>query len=392
VDEDPRVRILRVIARMNMGGPAYHVSLLSGLLDRRGYDTLLVTGSVATGEASMEEVADRYGARRRLVDSLKQEHDLVADARALLTLVRIARRFRPHIVHTHTAKAGFLGRLAALALRPRPVIVHTYHGHVLEDYFGRARGALYRQLERAMGRVSDRLVGVSNATVEDLVRLRVAPRERFTVIPLGLDLEPFESLPPESNGPFRSETGVVADDVLLVYMGRVVPIKRLDVLLRALALARERGARVKLALVGDGTSRPELESLAGQLGLGRAVSFTGYRRDLADIAAAADVGVLSSDNEGTPVSLIELAAAGRPLVATRAGGVTDVVTPACGEVVPRGDHEAFADALVRLSGDAELRRRMGLAGREHVRRRFAVDRLVADMDALYRELLSTESP
>src|SRR5215212_2073361 len=182
---------------MNVGGPAQHVSIVSGRLDPARYDTLLVTGRVGPGEASADHLAAERGARVLTLPDLGPDIDPAADARALAQLVRVVRGFRPHVVHTHTAKAGFLGRLAAaVAVRPRPRIVHTYHGHVLEGYFGRPKTELYRGLERAAARVSDVLVGVSEATVDDLVRLRVAPRERFRVIPLGLELDAFRALDP----------------------------------------------------------------------------------------------------------------------------------------------------------------------------------------------------
>jgi glycosyltransferase involved in cell wall biosynthesis len=387
-----RARVLRVIARMNVGGPAYHVALLSGRLDPDRYETLLVAGRTGPGEASFLQAADRYGARYEVLDALGPELDPVADVRALAGLVRIARRFRPHIVDTHTAKAGVLGRLAAQAVRPRPVVVHTYHGHVLRGYFGPPRTALYRMLERAMALVTDRLIGVSRATVEELARLGVAPRRRFEVVPLGLELEPLLTLDPQVGRPFRDEIGVGEGELLLVYMGRLVPIKRLDVLLRAVAHARQAGAPLRLALVGDGPERASLEALSRSLGLAEAVVLTGYRLDVPTVVAAADVGVLTSDNEGTPVSLIELAAGGRPLVATAVGGVREVVADGCGVLVPAGDHASFGEALVRLAAEPEARRARGRAAREHVRTRYTAERLLRDVDALYQRLLVSRYP
>src|SRR3954454_17581117 len=187
-----RIKVMRVIARLNMGGPAHHVGFLSGLLDPARYESLLLHGQVGPGEVSLSSTADRFGVRRETVPGLRPELRPLDDLRALIALVRWVRRFRPDIVHTHTAKAGMLGRLAAvLAGRPRPVIVHTYHGHVLEGYFGPFKNAFYRTLERLLARVSDVLIGVSAATVDDLVRLRIADRSKFRVIPIGLDLEPF---------------------------------------------------------------------------------------------------------------------------------------------------------------------------------------------------------
>ena len=372
-----------------MGGPAHHVSLLSGRLDPTRYQTLLVHGDVGRGEESLEAVAEREGCSRRLVPSLGSAIHPVRDLRALGALIRIVRAFRPQIVHTHTAKAGMLGRLAAvLAGRPRPVIVHTYHGHVLEGYFGALGSRLYRTLERALGAVSDRLIGVSEATVDDLVRLRVAPRSKFRVVPIGLDLAPFLTSGPADGAEIRAEAGTEPGEVLLTFVGRLVPIKRVDLALEALAGARRLGAPVRLAIVGDGDLRAELERLAQSLELDGAARFLGYRKDMVGIAAAADIALLTSDNEGTPVSLIEAAAAGTPAVATEVGGVREVVTPDSGLVVAPNDADGLAQAIAALAGDPAVRARMGEHGRRHVGEQYSVDRLVRDIDLLYRELLA----
>ena len=384
---DGRLRVLRVIGRLNMGGPAHQAALLSGRrFDPERYRTLLVHGALAPGEASLAELSEQEGAEMRFLSDLRQPVGPAHDALALARLVRLARRFRPHVVHTHTAKAGFLGRQAALAVRPRPAIVHTFHGHVLEGYFGAAKSRLYLELERALGRVSDRLIGVSEATVGDLVRLGVAPREKFAVLPLGLDLRRLAQPADAVRGASRAELGLGEDDVLAVFVGRVVPIKRLDLMLEALARARESEPRLRLAVVGDGDERPGLEALAERLGVAGAVEFLGYRRELRPLFAAADLAVLSSDNEGTPVSLIEAAAAGLPAVGTDAGGVREVVTEDTGAVVPKGDPEALAAALVELAGDPARRRAMGAAARERALGRYGAERLLRDVDALYREL------
>ncbi|HEY8082592.1 MAG TPA: glycosyltransferase [Solirubrobacterales bacterium] len=384
-----RLRVLRIIGRLNMGGPAHQAALLSGRrFDPERYETLLVHGTLAAGEASLADLAEEEGARMRFVGELRQPVRPLRDSLALLKLIRVARAFKPDIVHTHTAKAGFLGRQASLAVRPRPAIVHTYHGHVLEGYFGVAKARLYLELERALARVSDRLIGVSQATVDDLVRLGVAPRERFQVLPLGLDLdllaEPVEGLRTQS----REELGVHSGEILLVFVGRIVPIKRLDLLLRAVAQARESEPRLRLAVVGDGDERPRLERQAAELGIAADVLFLGYRRELRPIFAAADVAVLSSDNEGTPVSLIEAAAAGLPAVATEVGGVGEVVTGDTGILVPRGDVAALANAIVGMAVDAQRREICGRAARQGALGRYGADRLLSDIDALYLELVA----
>lgn len=382
-----------MIARLNMGGPAHHVSLLSGRLDPARYETLLVHGSVGRGEESLDDIAVREGCTRRLVPSLRSDIHPFDDLRALGALVAVVRGFRPHIVHTHTAKAGMLGRLAALlAGRPRPLIVHTYHGHVLEGYFGAAGSWLYRRLERGLGAVSDCLIGVSAATVDDLVRLRVAPRSKFRTVPIGLDLRPFLQAGPDHGAALREEVGVAPDEILLTFVGRLVPIKRVDLALEAVAKARELGAPVRLAVIGDGDLREDLEKLAHRLGLDAEVAFLGYREDMTRVAAAADIALLTSDNEGTPVSLIEAAAGATPAVATSVGGVSEVVTADSGILVARDDADVLAQAIVRLARDPAERTRMGENARRHVSERFSVERLLEDVDLLYGELLRGSRP
>lgn len=376
---DRPVRVLRVIARM-IGGPAYHVSVLSSRMDERRFTTLLAHGTVGRGEAGLDYVAEQEGCATQPVPGLGPELHPIRDVRALVGLVRLVRRYRPEIVHTHTAKAGMLGRLAALSVRPRPVIVHTYHGHVLEGYFDAVRNALYRGIERALARVSDLLIGVSDATVSDLVRLRIAKREKFRVVPVGLDLERFAEATANGRAP--------RDEVVLTWMGRLVPIKRVDMLIRAVARARDAGARVRLDIVGEGVLRPDLEALANDVGVAESVNFTGHVEDVAPVTAAADVAVLSSANEGTPVALIEAAAAGKPAIATRVGGVPDVVVDGTGIVVPPDDEEGLAEAIGRLASNPDLRESMGRRAQEHVLHRFDSGRLVADMESIYEELLA----
>ncbi|HKT83947.1 MAG TPA: glycosyltransferase [Solirubrobacterales bacterium] len=380
------IRVLRVIARMNLGGPAHHVALLSRGLAGRGYETLLVSGRVGAGEA---EHTDLEGIQVRYLDRLGPEIRPLRDLLALVELIRVVRAFRPEIVETHTAKAGMLGRLATLlAGGRRPVVIHTYHGHVLRGYFGPLKTGAFKAIERGLGRISDSLIGVSQATVDELVELRIAPRSKFAVVPLGLELEPFLALGLSPDGGFREEIAAGEEEVLFTFTGRLVPIKRPELMLRALARARAGGAPARVAVVGDGLLRAELESLARRLGCAGAVDFLGYRRDLAGIAAGSDAALLTSENEGTPVALIEAAAAGRPAVATAVGGVPDIVVEGAGLLAPSGDEAAIAAAITRLTAEPELRRRMGARARQHVAEKFTAARLLDDVELLYSRLLS----
>jgi glycosyltransferase involved in cell wall biosynthesis len=388
-----RIRVLSVIARLNLGGAAPQAILPSGRrMDPDRYETLLVHGTLPRGEGSMVGLAEREGAAMEFVPELVRSVHPPRDLRALRRLGAIVRRFRPHVVHTHTAKAGFIGRLAALTVRPRPVIVHSYHGHVLEGYFGAFASGAYRSLEQFLGRFSDCLVGGSQATVDDLLRLGVAPPDKFRVIPLGLDLTPFAQLAEEDGLQARRDLGITDGMTLLTYVGRIVAIKRLDTLLRGFAHATSHESPLHLAIVGDGVIRRDLESLASQLGITRMVSFLGHRPDLPQLLAATDIAVLSSANEGTPVSLIEAAAAGKPAVASSVGGVPEVVTSQTGILYPPGDEYALANAIIRLAADSDLRRRLGDSARHAALRRYSAERLVADVSGLYEELINSDLP
>jgi glycosyltransferase involved in cell wall biosynthesis len=385
------VKVLRVIARLNMGGPALHVAYLTAGLRERGYDTTLVAGSLARGEDSMEFVADELGVRVERLPGLRRDISPFRDLVAVIRLAQVIRRERPTILHTHTAKAGAVGRVAALlagGARP-PIVVHTFHGHVLRGYFGPVRTLGFRLLERLLARVTTALVAVSPEVRDDLVRLGVAPREKFTVVRLGIELQQRVA---DQDG--RDETrrllGIAPDRFTVGWIGRMTAVKRTSDVLLAFRELRERGVDACLCLVGDGPEREQVERRAHELGIMRSTYFLGYQEDVAPFYAAFDAMILPSGNEGTPVSAIESLAAGRPVVATRVGGVPDVVRDGeDGFLVDAGAVDQLADALARLAEDGALRERMGAAGRARVLPRYSVDRLVDDVDRLYRALLGT---
>jgi len=380
-----------VIARLNMGGPALHVAYLASGLREHGYDTTLVAGSLARGEDSMEFVADELGVKVERLPGLRRDISPIRDVFAVFRLAQLIRRERPTILHTHTAKAGAVGRLAALVsgdARP-PIVVHTFHGHVLRGYFGPLRTLGFRLLERWLARGTDALVAVSPEVRDDLVRLGVAPREKFTVVRLGIELE--ERLGGGRNG--RDETrrvlGIAPERFTVGWIGRMTGVKRTGDVLLAFKELRERGVDALLCMVGDGPEREQVEQRAHDLGIMRDTLFLGYQEDVAPYYSAFDAMILPSGNEGTPVSAMESLAAGRPVVATRVGGVPDVVRDGeDGFLVELGDVPELASALARLADDPELRTRMGEAGRARVLSRYAVQRLVDDVDRLYRSLLA----
>jgi glycosyltransferase involved in cell wall biosynthesis len=387
----PRVKILRVIARLNMGGPALHVAYLTEGLTKRGYDTTLVSGSLARGEDSMAFVADAHGVQVVRIDELGREISPLRDLLATIRLAKLIRRERPQILHTHTAKAGTVGRVAALLAGSRkpPIIVHTFHGHVLRGYFGPLRSLFFRLLERRLAAGTTALIAVSPQVRDDLVALGVAPRERVVVIRLGIELD--ERVAPELNGRGESRRylGIPGDRFAVGWIGRMTAVKRTDDVLIAFKRLRDGGVDAVLCMVGDGPDRLQLEQRAHELGVARNTVFLGYQEDVAPFYAAFDALVLPSGNEGTPVSVIEALAAELPVVATRVGGVPDVVRDGeDGFLVEAGATDDLADRLAQLAGDPALRARMGKQGRERVLPRYAVERLVEDIDELYRSLLS----
>jgi glycosyltransferase involved in cell wall biosynthesis len=387
------IRILRVAGRLNVGGPTLHVAYLSAGLAERGYETTLVAGNVARGEDSMTFVAENLGVPVVRLGEMRRDISPLRDARAVTHLVRLIKETRPHILHTHMAKAGALGRLAALAsgeARPQ-VILHTFHGHVLRHYFDPVRNVAFRRLERWLARTTTVLVAVSPEVRDELVELRVAPAEKFVVVRLGIEL-------PERIGAHdgrleqRRMLGIPPERFVVGWIGRMTEIKRTDDVLRVFQQLRESGVDACLCLVGDGPDRPAIERRAKELGIMRNTLFLGFQRDVAPLYASFDVLLLPSASEGTPVSAIEALAAGMPVVATRVGGVPDVVRDGeDGLLAEPGAIDELSEHLIRLARDPALRERMGASGRERVVVRYNVGRLVDEMDTLYRSLLEASS-
>jgi glycosyltransferase involved in cell wall biosynthesis len=386
------LRIVRVIARLNIGGPAIQAITLTKLLDQRGYRTRLVRGSESIDEGNMDYLAQELGVHPIRLPTMRREPG-PGDLIALWQLASLMRQERPHIVHTHAAKAGTLGRAAALLAFPRPsarpALVHTFHGHSLTGYFAHTTADVYRRVERFLARRTDRLIAVSPEVRDDLVRLGVGPNEKFDVIPLGFDLSRFidDSRRQEQRASVRSEWNIAADAALVTLIARLVPIKRVD---RFLRVARSLAARpgVRFAIVGDGELRDQLRTSPDALALGDQLVWAGFRSDISDILFASDVVMLTSDNEGTPVSLIEAQAAAVPVVGTDVGGVRSAVDAGTtGSLARPEDENGLANAVLALLDDPRLAQAYGAAGRRHATASFSMHRLVDDLDLLYGALV-----
>jgi glycosyltransferase involved in cell wall biosynthesis len=380
------IRIARVVARLNVGGPAIHVAQLTARLPPEDFETRLYAGQVSADEREMSEILQRERVEPVRIPRLGRAVRPWDDALTLTRLVNEFRRFRPDIVHTHTAKAGTLGRIAA-RLVGAAVVVHTFHGHVFEGYFGPTTSRAIIEIERTLSRITDAVITISPNQHEDITRkFRITAPDKARIIPLGIDLSRFRDIG-SRRGELRSELCIPANLPIVSTIGRLTAVKDHPLLLRAMA-ALDRP--VALLVVGGGEELEALRALARTLWIGDRVHFLGFRTDLERILADSDVVALTSQNEGTPVALIEALAAGCAVVATDVGGVADVLGGgAYGRLVPTRDPSRFAKALSEVLEETLVRagEQRTEAARAHVFRHFDVSRLVSDHAELYRQLL-----
>jgi glycosyltransferase involved in cell wall biosynthesis len=380
-------RIIRIIARLNVGGPAIHATLLSERLDPARYQTTLVAGTEDPSEGNYLTLHGRSTARLVQLPELGRELSGTRDIGSLRALVALIRRERPHIVHTHAAKAGALGRVAAAICRV-PVVVHTYHGHVLRGYFSPAKERVYRAIERGLARVTDELVAVTPRVRQELLDMRIGRPDAFSVVPLGFDLDQFDHAAAH-RGELRRELGIGPDAPLVGIVARLVPVKAHEVFFEAARRLHADRPDMRFVIVGDGERRQDLERLVDAIGLRAVTQFLGWRADLARIYADLDVVALTSRNEGSPVALIEAMACARPVVSTHVGGVPDVVRDGeTGWLVPVDDAAALARALADVVARPAEAARVAHTARAHVLATYGSARLVADVDALYTRLLA----
>ncbi len=391
---EPPVCVARVITRLNIGGPSIQATRLATALRPLGFETRLLHGRLGDGEGDMSYLIPP-GADTAFIPTLCRQLSPLDDLRTLVRLYREFKQLRPLVVHTHMAKAGLLGRLAAAAYNltrgsaPRARVVHTYHGHVLDGYFSPLMTTVFITLERIVARITDAIVAISPAIRGELLQTyRIGRDDQYRVVPLGFDLSAFTEIDNAARAEARRELNIPTGAAVISTVGRLTAIKQhrlfLDVVKQAAAV---HPALIAL-IAGDGELRAELEAYAAGLGLASNVRFLGWRRDLATIYSATDVFLLTSRNEGTPVALIEAMASGVPGVSTDVGGVKDVIASAdAGRLAPFGDAAGLAAAVLELLADRGLLASTGARAREHVVARFGVERLVNEIAALYRELL-----
>lgn len=410
------MKILRIIARLNVGGPARHVVWLTDGLRAHGYDTTLVTGVVPPGEDDMTYFARSAGVTPHVIPEMSREISL-RDALASWKIFRLMLRERPDLVHTHTAKAGTVGRVAGLLYRwltPAALIgkpracrfVHTYHGHVFHSYYGPAKTKFFLTIERALARlVTDRIIVISDQQRREInEQFRVGKPEQFVVIPLGLDLSVFENWQLRRST-LRSELTIDDNTLLIGIVGRLTEIKNHDFFLRVAKKLKESDFSqrpMRFLIIGDGKMRPQLEAAGEKFEISDDVIFLGTRNDPENFYPALDIVALTSHNEGTPLTLIEAMANERAVISTAVGGVVDLLGAriadgdgytVCerGISVECGNLLNFAAGLNRLASDNDLRKELGRRGLEFVVRNYAKERLIDDISILYKQLLQPKA-
>jgi len=388
-------RVACVITRLNVGGPVTQAGTVADRLRERGFETLLIHGALSPGEGDMSYLIPP-SVERAFVPTMSRAVSPWRDLGACWTTYRLLCRYRPDVVHTHTAKAGTVGRLAAIAYnltagRRQPAgIAHTYHGHVFEGYFGSLSTRIFIAIERWLARRTDIVVAIAPTVSDDLVTTyAIAPAARVRVVPLGLDLAPFAAIDDAARADARAAMGIAPGRLVITTAGRLTDIKRHDLFIEMAAIVARTRPDVDFLVAGDGELRSALEAMARERGVASQVKFLGWRTDLTTIYGATDIFALTSRNEGTPVALIEAMATAVPGVSTDVGGVRDVIAgPNSGVLVPFGSGEALAAPMLDLLASTERRRAMGAVARADVLARFDLDHLLTNTARLYGDLIT----
>jgi glycosyltransferase involved in cell wall biosynthesis len=367
------------------------------------FETLLVVGEKEDHEKSAAYLADELGINYITIPQMGRAINPAADFFTYQAIKKIIKKFRPDVVHTHAAKPGALGRMGASALKV-PAIVHTYHGHVFHSYFNNAKTKFFIQTERYLARKTDAIVVISEQQKKELsIDFKIAPAEKFHLIPLGLDLDKFAVSQEEKRKKFRTEFGLVDDEIAIGIIGRLVPVKNHYLFLKAIKYLLDRSSKkIKAFIIGDGETRKDMENIAREVGLNftshfdtshpHPLVFTSWRSDIDVINAGLDIVTLTSFNEGTPVSLIEAQAANKPIVSTRVGGIGDIVieneTALLADIA---DSEMFCNHLLQMVENDALRKSLAANSRDYVVERFSYQRLMSDMSSLYFDLIAKKT-
>lgn len=391
-------KILRIINRFNLGGPTYNVAYLSKYLSPQ-FETLLVGGMKDDSEASSDYIVQKLGLNPVIIPSMKRSINPMNDYDAYRKIKKLIKDFKPDIVHTHAAKAGTLGRLAAVSCRV-PIIVHTYHGHYFHSYFNSIKTNTFKAIERYLAQHSSAIVAISEKQKEELAAIHhIAPANKITVVPLGFDLDHFRENTEEKRASFREKYTIHEDEIAIGIIGRLVPVKNHALFLKAIQyVSKNTSKKIRAFIIGDGEDKLKIIAQAKALNLtyvegeqdcaATLLTFTSWIKDVDWALAGLDILCLTSFNEGTPVSLIEAQAAGKPIVTTNVGGIENIINK--NETALLSESNAphlFSENLLSLINNAELRKSMGNKGWDFVEKKFHYKRLVHDIGNLYQSLM-----
>ena len=394
-------RVLRIINRFNLGGPTYNAALLTKHMAPE-YETLLLGGEKDESEETSLFIATQLGLEPLIISEMKRSINIIDDIKAYRKIKQILKEFKPDIVHTHASKAGFIGRLAAYNSKV-PVIIHTFHGHVFHSYFSSTKTGIYKKIERFMANKSDGIIAISEKQKLELSETyKICKADKIKVIPLGFDLDKFQENMPEKRISFRKRYNIDEDEIAIGIIGRLVPIKNHALFLEALSIVKEKTTKkIRVFIIGDGEERLNIEAKAKAFHLDfidglqstqkATITFTSWIKDIDWITAGVDIIALSSLNEGTPVSLIEAQAAGKPIVSTAVGGIEDVVIPGQTALLSdKSDIAGFAKNLLTLIEDEKMANQMTKKGWNFVKSKFHFTRLITDMKDYYSFLLNNK--
>jgi glycosyltransferase involved in cell wall biosynthesis len=391
-------KILRIINRFNLGGPTYNAAYLSKYMPDE-FQTMLIGGAKDETEANSEYIINNLGLNATILQEMKREINISKDIIAFQKLTSIIKEFKPDIVHTHASKAGALGRYAAYRCGV-PIIVHTFHGHVFDAYFGKPKAEFYKFLEKKLAKITTKIIAISENQKQDLVhKYNICPENKVEIIKLGFDLARFQQNILEKRLDFRSKYLVKDDEIAIAITGRLVPVKNHSLFLNVIAqVSKLTTKKIRFFIVGDGEDRQKIEEKAKLLNIdfvdfnqeprSAILTFTSWIKDVDVVNAGVDIVALTSLNEGTPVSLIEAQASGKPIISTNVGGISNVVVENKTALLSESnDIHHFSKNLLLLIENDDLRQSMSNQGVDYVMEKYHYSRLVSEMSNLYNNLL-----
>ncbi|MFA5498526.1 MAG: glycosyltransferase [Candidatus Cloacimonadia bacterium] len=378
-----KLKVLRIITRLNVGGPTIHTVLLTNYLNTDAFESHLLAGEIEANESDMSYFADRYNVKPIYLPKMRREIRLFDDFRALLRILKIIREIKPDIVHTHTAKAGMLGRSAAIIAKV-PFIYHTFHGNVFKGYFSKSKTQLFISIERFLAKRTTKIIAISEQQKKELADFKIAPESKIEVIKLGFDFSSLTNAPTTFETPFRKEYNVPAVAKLIGIIGRLVPIKNHNLFLEIAENILKSHPDVYFAIIGDGELRADVEADIISKGLQDRIFITGFLQNLRVVYQALDLVLLTSNNEGTPVALIEAMVSKKIIMSTQVGGVEDFVQNRLnGFYFPAGKSEGFIKEITHWLSNPEDYSNIGEKAYDTVIGTFSSQRLVKDIESLY---------